>query len=68
MKQKQILGLGAAAVVLMGLAVYLSESRKPAEEAPVNPLDGEAPVSDGAADGAAGARLRGTCPTPQAAT
>lgn len=35
MKQKQILGLGAAAVVLMGLAVYLSESRKPAEEAPV---------------------------------
>jgi hypothetical protein len=34
MKQKQILGLGAAAVVLMGLAVYLSESRKPAEEAP----------------------------------
>ena len=35
MKQKQILGLGAVAVVLMGLAVYLSESRKPAEEAPV---------------------------------
>lgn len=35
MKQKQILGLGAAAVVLMGLAVYLSESRKPAAEAPL---------------------------------
>ncbi|SDD42041.1 DUF4340 domain-containing protein [Aquimonas voraii] len=35
MKQKQILGLAAAAAVLMGLAVYLSESRKPAEEAPV---------------------------------
>ena len=26
----------------------------PAEDAPVNPLDGEAPVTDGAADGAAG--------------
>lgn len=35
MKQKQLLGLGVVAVVLMGLAVYLSESRKPAEEAPV---------------------------------
>ncbi len=35
MKQKQILGLGAAAVVLMGLAVYLSESRKPVAEAPL---------------------------------
>lgn len=35
MKQKQILGLGAAAVVLLGLAVYLSESRKPAVEAPL---------------------------------
>jgi hypothetical protein len=35
MKQKQILGLGIAAVVLMGLAVYLSDARKPAVEAPL---------------------------------
>lgn len=35
MKQKQILGLAVAAVALLGLAVYLSESRKPAVEAPL---------------------------------
>lgn len=35
MKQKQILGLGIAAVALMGLAVYLSNARKPAVEAPM---------------------------------
>lgn len=35
MKQKQILGLGVAAIALLGLAVYLSESRKPALEAPI---------------------------------
>lgn len=35
MKQKQILGLGVAAVALMGLAVYLSDARKPAVEAPL---------------------------------
>lgn len=35
MKQSQILGLGVAAVLLLGLAVYLSESRKPAIGAPL---------------------------------
>lgn len=34
MKQKQIIGLGVAAVLLMALAVFVSESRKPAQEAP----------------------------------
>ncbi len=35
MKQKQILGLGIAAVGLMGLAIYLSDARKPVIEAPL---------------------------------
>ena len=34
MKQKQIIGLGVAAVLLMAVAVFVSESRKPAQEAP----------------------------------
>lgn len=35
MKQKHLIGLGIAALVAMGAAVYLSEARKPAEQAPV---------------------------------
>ena len=34
MKQQQIIGLGVVAVLLMAVAVFVSESRKPAQEAP----------------------------------
>jgi hypothetical protein len=34
MKQKHIVGLGVAAVLLMAVAVFVTESRKPAQEAP----------------------------------
>jgi hypothetical protein len=34
MKQKQIIGLGVAAVLLMAVAVFVSQSRKPVQEAP----------------------------------